>query len=238
MKKIVLTVFAGAAISGQAFAGLLNEADGNPIIGAKPAGGLVQASAKPQTAHFNVIGVPGKELPVKEGFGHDLTLVEALGQLMPRDYSIRTFGTSDARKYSWRGGKDWVSILKEMTIDEPGLQIEVDHAEKLVVIRGNTIMTETATGGSKLWEIRTSDVMISRALRRWGEEGGYQVIWESPKDFPIMATASFSGKFEDALRAVVESLANTDSPVMATYYINNVVHIVRYTGQTADLGVK
>ncbi len=85
------------------------------------------------------------------------------------------------------------------------------------------------------WEISRTDITISRALKRWGERAGYQVIWSSPKDFPIMATASFTGDFQEAVRGVVESLAQSESPVMAVYYLNNVVQIVRYTGQAADL---
>jgi hypothetical protein len=85
------------------------------------------------------------------------------------------------------------------------------------------------------WEISRTDITISRALKRWGERAGYQVIWSSPKDFPIMATATFTGDFQEALRGVVESLAQSESPVMAVYYLNNVVQIVRYTGQAAEL---
>ncbi len=239
MKKLFLTAFAGTIFSGYAVAGgLVNETGSNPFAGDKQSGGLVQGAAKPQTSQFSVIGASERAQPIKDGFGRDLTLVEAIGQIVPRDYSIRNFGGGDTQKYSWRGGSDWVSILREMARDEPGLQIEVDHEQRIVTARGSTIQTPTATMNSRVWDIRTADGTVSRALRRWGEEGGYQVIWESPKDFPVMATATFSGKFEDALKAVIESLANTDSPVMATYYINNVVHIVRYNGQTADLGVK
>ncbi len=85
------------------------------------------------------------------------------------------------------------------------------------------------------WEIRLSDVTISRALKRWGEQAGYQVVWSAPKDFPVAATASFTTDFQTAVRSVVESLAQTDSPVMAVYYMNNVLQIVRYTGQAVDL---
>jgi hypothetical protein len=85
------------------------------------------------------------------------------------------------------------------------------------------------------WEISRADITISRALRRWGQRAGYQVVWSSPKDFPILATATFTGDFQDAIRGVVESLAQSESPVMAVYYLNNVVQIVRYSGQAAEL---
>lgn len=238
MKNYILTAFAGTLFSGYATSGeLINETGSNPFASVRQSSGLVQGSAKPLTSQFSVIGTPDIALPIKEGFGRNMTLIEALGQIVPLDYSIRNFGSVGAQKYSWRGGSDWVSILREMVHDKTGLQIEVDHDRRTVTVRGNMIQTPSAATNPRTWEIRISDGTISRTLQRWGKEGGYQVIWESPKDFPVMATATFTGKFEDALKAVIESLANTDSPVMATYYINNVVHIVRYNGQTADLGV-
>jgi hypothetical protein len=85
------------------------------------------------------------------------------------------------------------------------------------------------------WEVRIDDIAISRTLKRWGLQAGYQVVWSSPKDFPVAATASITGDFHEALKSVIESLAQTDSPVMAVYYVNNVVQIVRFTGQAADL---
>jgi hypothetical protein len=88
---------------------------------------------------------------------------------------------------------------------------------------------------SATWDVRVSDVAVSRTLRRWGEQAGYQVVWSSPKDFPVAATASITGDFHEALKTIIESLAQTDSPVMAVYYLNNVVQIVRYTGQAAEL---
>ena len=105
---------------------------------------------------------------------------------------------------------------------------------------GAGLVTQTLPPASPLpklstWEIRLSDVTISRALKRWGEQAGYQVVWSAPKDFPVAATASFATDFQTAVRSVVESLAQTDSPVMAVYYMNNVLQIVRYTGQAVDL---
>lgn len=238
-----LLIAAGVVFPTFAAAGnLVNQAQDNPFSTARTS--LVRGDIKTQDAQFRVIGTPEKKLPAKDGFGRDLSLTEALGQLVPRDYALRVYGVADNQKFNWRGGGDWVSTLRDMTTDMPGMVVEVNHAERIVQIMANTLVTANAksngdgSGGSKNWEIRTSDTTISRALRRWGEESGYQVIWESPKDFPVMASAAFSGSFHDALKAVIESLSKTDSPMQATYYVNGVVHITRYNGQSADLEVR
>jgi hypothetical protein len=98
-----------------------------------------------------------------------------------------------------------------------------------------TLPTPSPLPKLSAWEIRLSDVTISRAIKRGGDQAGYQVVWSAPKDFPVAATATFTTDFQTAVRSVVESLAQTDSPVMAVYYMNNVLQIVRYTGQAVDL---
>lgn len=238
-----LIIAAGIVFPAFAAAGnLVNQAQDNPFSTARTS--LVRGDIKTQDAQFRVIGTPEKKFPAKDGFGRDLSLTEALGQLVPRDYALRAYGVSDSQRFSWRGGADWVSILRDMMSDMPGMAIEVNHIERVVQISANTLLTASASRGDsqevagKTWEIRTSDVTISRSLRRWGEESGYQVIWESPKDFPVMASAAFSGSFQDALKAVIESLSKTDSPMQATYYVNGVVHITRYNGQSVDLEVR
>ena len=89
--------------------------------------------------------------------------------------------------------------------------------------------------GSGSWEIRASDALLSSALIRWGKQAGYQVIWDEPKDFPVTATATFTGSFEDAIKAVVDALKGSDTPFKAVFYSNKVVRFVRFDGQTTDL---
>lgn len=97
--------------------------------------------------------------------------------------------------------------------------------------------TPVAVQERRSWTVRFADEKISRALVRWGDESSprYQVLWESPKDFPVTAEGSVTGTFQDAIRSIVMSLADTDSPVEAKFHSNNVVRIIRYNGQTADL---
>lgn len=114
-------------------------------------------------------------------------------------------------------------------------QAPVTPATPATPVAPVTPTAPAAAQRSATWDVRVADVAISRTLKRWGEQAGYQVVWSSPKDFPVAATASITGDFHEALKTIIESLAQTDSPVMAVYYLNNVVQIVRYTGQAAEL---
>lgn len=89
--------------------------------------------------------------------------------------------------------------------------------------------------GDMKWEIRLSDGLISRALKRWEVDSGWRIVWDSPKDFPVMAGVSFSGSIEAAIEGLVESLASSDAPMKATFHPNKVARIVRFDGQTSEL---
>ncbi|MFY9328358.1 MAG: TcpQ domain-containing protein [Georgfuchsia sp.] len=109
---------------------------------------------------------------------------------------------------------------------------------------GNTNRADTVSARQTLkgkpekaqsWVIRQQDGYLSNVLKRWGQESGWQVVWDAPKDFPVVAEASFSGSFESAVESLVDSLSTTDAPMQASFYANKVVRISRFSGQTSDL---
>lgn len=89
--------------------------------------------------------------------------------------------------------------------------------------------------GHQVWEVLMDDGYVSRSLARWAAQAGWQVVWDSPRDFPVTAKASVQGSFEEAVTQLVESLARSDSPMQAQIYRNKVVRIIRFEGQTVDL---
>lgn len=79
--------------------------------------------------------------------------------------------------------------------------------------------------GIQQWQVLRADVSVRRLLQRWGREAGWQVVWDAPRDFPIETEVQLSGRIEQVVSAVVESLAVTDFPVQAR--INSELHIIR-----------
>jgi hypothetical protein len=76
------------------------------------------------------------------------------------------------------------------------------------------------------WAVRLEDKTLRRAMERWGRAGGYQVAWEASVDFPVKLEATFTGGFEDAVKAVMRSLRDTQTPMEALIYDNKVVRVV------------
>lgn len=89
-----------------------------------------------------------------------------------------------------------------------------------------------------LWAVSPADKNVRRAITRWGKQAGYEVIWDVNKDITIEANATFAGSFEDATRSILESIADSEYPVEALLYENNVVRISKMTHKQSATGVE
>lgn len=77
------------------------------------------------------------------------------------------------------------------------------------------------------WAISVADKSVRGVLERWSKTAGYQLLWEVPVDLEVKANATMTGSYEDALNAVLSSLANSDYPVEAMIYENHAVRVVK-----------
>lgn len=77
------------------------------------------------------------------------------------------------------------------------------------------------------WTISVGDKSVRGVLERWSKSAGYQLLWEVPVDLELNANATLTGSFEDALNAVLTSLASSDYPVEAMIYENRAVRVVK-----------
>jgi len=78
---------------------------------------------------------------------------------------------------------------------------------------------------SKAWSVRKG-LMVSEVLIAWGEEAGYDVIWQAPHDFVVRADVTIRGTFPEAAGEVLESFANANPPLSGEFYMANRVLVV------------
>jgi type III secretion protein C len=77
------------------------------------------------------------------------------------------------------------------------------------------------------WDIAVADKTLKAAITRWATSAGWQLSWELPVDYAIEARMSIPGTFEDAVAAVANSMAKTETPMKAIFYkTNKVLRIV------------
>lgn len=221
MKKVVLALIAAGLAQG-ATAGFVDQSSSNPF------------ADNPQ---MRVIGAERFEnLP---GFARDVPLHEALSQIVPRNYTVRSRGLESiqASIVSWQGGRAWNRVLKDVLDQVPELQVEIDTASKIVTFSPRTTGTTMAATSTQpngdaatampvaapdpQWQVTHADNTVRRVLERWSAQAGWQLVWELPVDYPIEAEASITSQFEVAVETLTKSLQSADVPPKAIIYRGN-----------------
>lgn len=75
------------------------------------------------------------------------------------------------------------------------------------------------------WTYTPNDKYISTTLSRWANQAGYQLIWRANNDFEVQSSGALTGGFKIAVNEVLKSFKNTEHPLQAQWYKNNVVVI-------------
>lgn len=92
---------------------------------------------------------------------------------------------------------------------------------------GGNAVVSVVTKPVQTWTVTLADRSVRTLLERWAKTAGYQMSWEIPVDLELNANATMTGSFEDALTAVLASLKNSEYPIEAIIYDNNVVRMVK-----------
>lgn len=165
------------------------------------------------------------------GIGREVPFGEAVLQIVPRSFSTKMIGIErwQAQPISWQGGPNWVNVLSDAMKSLPEVGIEVDTAMRVVTFRAVAESAhpndEAASQEAAEWQIRSDDRTIKEALSRWTRLSGWQLIWEIPYEYPVGATATFTGTFEESLENVIKALQSAEVQPQVRFYRGN--HVIR-----------
>lgn len=205
-----------ASIVTSAHAGFVNEAADNPF------------EASTQIKIFGVSGQAGFD--TVRGMGREQPLSEALAQIVPKGYSIRAIGIEAyaGTPINWKGGKEWTEVLRDAVRSVPEVLVEIDVASRAVTLRSRAdvkISPVQSASVTAAWEVRADDKTFKAMITRWAKIAGWQLYWEIGVDYPILASATISGRFEEAVGDVVRAMQSADVPPKAVFYENKVLRI-------------
>jgi hypothetical protein len=75
------------------------------------------------------------------------------------------------------------------------------------------------------WGLMAGSTLKS-TLEGWSRNAGWTLIWDSPVDYRIRASASFSGSFEQSSARLIDSIHQTNPELTATFHRGNrVLHV-------------
>ncbi len=76
--------------------------------------------------------------------------------------------------------------------------------------------------------IAKEGLTLREILQEWAKTDGWEIIWKTPREYPLQASAIFRGRFKDVTSALVRSFSKASPPPYAKFYLGNRV-IVIYT---------
>lgn len=85
----------------------------------------------------------------------------------------------------------------------------------------------TGSGGNSSPHIYqlTPGQSMSKELHKWAHHAGWKLVWHSKHEWPVVQTASFGSKFEDAIKRVIKSMRANGAHLVAHAYSNHVIVI-------------
>lgn len=154
------------------------------------------------------------ENPIVEGGSEDIPLSIALQQILPEGWSV--FYGDDRLKdvpVTWTGGMSLVDVLANLAQDH-GLDLEADFDRERIyagVARNGGRLrlagkyaSSLKPGEQEIWKINRGE-LLTMSVQRWAERAGYTLVWELPEDYRVVADATFTGTFRDAVTRLAES---------------------------------
>ena len=73
----------------------------------------------------------------------------------------------------------------------------------------------SAEGDPQTWQVLLQDKTLSQTMFRWAQAAGWQIQWDAERDHPIEASIEIQATFVQALKMVMESLADSEYPLQA-----------------------
>lgn len=208
---------------------------------------VLAAGAVPAMAAFEIVGggsaapAPASGGDIVDGFARDLPVETVAAQIVPSTYRVEFAADVDRKAMaSWQGGKPWRAVLSEAL--QP-LNLSFSESAGAVVIgkmaagqaaqagqaatpaASGAITQPTANASNQEWVARGGQT-LRQTLEKWSADAGWAIAWESERDYPLQASASFYGDFETASGNLLRAFSLAEPPVRATIYRGNRVIVV------------
>ena len=251
----------GLTCAATAQAGFINEALPETAPAAAAAVSAPDVTAKPLERPAPVskgkkvteIGFSPNDLYMPRGQGRNVALSDMLPVVVPHDFSVNTSRVDPTLPVTWSGGLPWDTVLTNALAPLADVHVTFDwNAHTVTLYR--TVAHDTslalattpapapipasapvgAPSGEQNWTVSPSDGTLRHALAKWAVQAGWQLVWDASVDVPVTVSASFTGDFRYAVKALFSSLSAADVNLSGLMYTGNRVLRVTETGQRAQ----
>jgi hypothetical protein len=163
------------------------------------------------------------------GFGHELSLRQALRMLLPEEWTHVPTKDVDTLSVSWAGSKTWLEALRQIG-ETYQLRFVVDWDRKIVYADRLHKMANESDGAQaskgnpgpaeSLWDLETGG--LRNQLARWADRAHYHLYWpQTIADVSIQVPAALSGDFLEAIQQISAALQSVGTGLKLHVYQQN-----------------
>ncbi len=92
-------------------------------------------------------------------------------------------------------------------------------------VEAGASVSESGNSPLREWEILKGS-SLRHSLEAWSGAAGWTLAWDSPTDFALGASATFTGTYEEAVGGLLNAIHPTVPEIAATLYRgNNVLYV-------------
>lgn len=185
---------------------------------------------------------------IVHGFAKQVPLAVALRQILPAGYGFSVDPDVDLGVLiSFQGGKPWRNTLRDalepagLVIREQGQMVAVGHAmvaasvstpiiapiptPQMVAVPAGTLAPVVATDSKSVpavedWHAERGD-KLHKVIESWAQRAGIELNWMAEYDYPLQASFSYTGTFEDALRNLLTGFQDAHPQPIAELHSNS-----------------
>lgn len=160
--------------------------------------------------------------PIEQG-GKDVPLKVALQTLTPEGYTVDVPANLQDITVDWKPAATRDEAFDSIRISKADIGVVVNTDKKLVQVMSEKEAVKVYIDPKPIqWELRTEDVRLDRALRRWAKDAGYTIRWDADRYVLIAASTTFTGTFENAVEQVLDTpgIKLSEYPLEACVYAN------------------
>lgn len=92
-----------------------------------------------------------------------------------------------------------------------------------------TATPEKSGGDIRAWRL-SAGRLVRQELISWGEQAGWHVLWQLPRDWTVPAETNFEGDFKEAASAVIRTLSDNGLVIRGQFYDGNRTLVVSGAG--------
>lgn len=118
---------------------------------------------------------------------------------------------------------DGVRVLSaSMPPGYPLIEEQVEVKEIVMETPENKILQDSVRD----WVAKEGQT-LREVLQQWADIEGWELVWNTKREYPLKASAIFRGRFKDVSAAIIRSFSRATPQPLAKYYLGNRVLVIK-----------